>query len=126
MVPSRWVLGPLGVIGTLVVLVLVFPTGPSQQPAMTQGNWVLVPMLVAPVLLGGAAFLIRRWARSQAWSDQHSLAMAGGAVVGHTIFGAFVMTSTTVDRFGLIGVAAVIVVLIGLLDRRIQRRPATR
>jgi len=120
--PPRWAMGPLGAVGAFVLLGLLFPIGASGQPAFTEGNWVIVAMLATVALVTAIILVIRRWARSATWSDRHALLLAGGAVIGHTIFGAFSMAGTDVDRYGLLGVAVLMVVLIGFFDRRVAQR----
>jgi uncharacterized membrane protein YhaH (DUF805 family) len=120
--PPPWAMGPLGAVGAAVLLGLVFPISASGQPAFTEGNWVIAAMLAVLVLVTAIILVIRRLARSATWSDRHALLLAGGAVVGHTIFGAFSMASADVDRYGLLGVAVLMLVLIGLFDRRLAQR----
>jgi hypothetical protein len=123
-VPHRGALAALAALATVVGLGLVFPVAGAAQPAFTRGAGVAVPMLLAALLAAGAVALVRRWARSAAWSDRHALALAGGALVAHSAFGAVNNASTNADRLGLVGLIAVGVTLLVLLDRRLARLSA--
>ncbi|WP_460525322.1 hypothetical protein [Flindersiella endophytica] len=123
-VPSRGALAAFGCLGVGVVLGLLFPFGGARQPAFTHGLWVFLPMAVGAALAGLANVLVRRWGRSAHWTDRHALALAGGALVGHTLFGILAAADTTFDRIGLAGIAVVTVGLLAWLDGRLARRPA--
>lgn len=121
-VPSRGALAAFGCLGVGVVLGLLFPFGGARQPAFTHGLWVFVPMVVGAVLAALACVLIRRWATSANWTDRHALALAGGALVGHTLFGILAAADTTFDRIGLAAIAVVTVGLLAWLDHRLAGR----
>jgi hypothetical protein len=120
-VPSLAALYPVSGVVIIVLIFLVFPLPGAEQPAYTHGMWVLFPLVIA--VLGAAACYrqLRRLTRSSAWTDRHTLAVAGGASVGHTIVGTVIFHWHVIDRVGL-GVIAVLTVLgIAWLDRRIRR-----
>ncbi|TDE60324.1 hypothetical protein E1295_00305 [Nonomuraea mesophila] len=70
-----------------------------------------------------------RAARSSRWTDRHTLAVAGGAIVAHSIGGvpmtAFVERQL-VDRLALAVMAVLAAILIAYLDRRLRAAPTTR
>ncbi|MEV4361838.1 hypothetical protein ACWEPL_17285 [Nonomuraea sp. NPDC004186] len=103
-------------------LALLFPFGGAQHPAFTQGGWVAVPMLAAALLAVVAAVLLRRWTAHGGWRDRHSLALAGGALVAHTVFGVIANGENTADRLSLAALGLVMTILLALLSR--INRPA--
>lgn len=121
-VPTRWQLIIIGLVGTIVILGLVFPVAGAKQPGFTQGLWVLVPMGIALALAILTIVQIRWWTRRAGWTDLHVLALAGGALVGHTTFGMAVFARTTFDRVGLAVMVMLTVVGLALLVRRILAR----
>ena len=52
---------------------------------------------------------MRRWSVATDWSDRHTLALLGGALVGHTLGGLAAMAHTAVDALGLVAIAALTV-----------------
>ncbi|GAA1671825.1 hypothetical protein GCM10009765_21530 [Fodinicola feengrottensis] len=120
-VPPVWALAGLGLVGVLVILGLLFPFGGAKQPAFTHGAWAFLPMGIAAVLVAGLVVLVRRWATSTAWTDEHSLILAGGALLGHTVFG-MATVHTTFDRLGLVGVAILTVLLVLWMRRLLRTR----
>jgi hypothetical protein len=120
-VPALPVLWAAGAVGAIAVLGLLFPFGNATQPSFTRGWWVLVPMVVAAVLTGIAYVLVRRWTAAPGWTDRHALALAGGALVGHSLVGA-AAANTVFDQIGLVVIAIVTAALVLLLDSRIRRR----
>ncbi|MBB5775726.1 hypothetical protein [Nonomuraea jabiensis] len=99
-------------------LALLFPFGGAQHPAFTQGGWVAVPMVAAALLAVAAGMLLRRWTAHDGWRDQHSLALAGGALVAHTVFGVIANGENTTDRVSLAALGLVMIALLALLARR--------
>lgn len=120
-VPGSWVVGIFGVLAGFGYLALLFPFGGAAQPAFTHGGWVAAPMLAAAVLAVLAGWLVRRWTASGAWTDRHSLCLAGGALAGHTAFGVVANTATLADKLELSALGLVTLSLLALLSRR---RPA--
>ncbi|MBT2234182.1 hypothetical protein [Nonomuraea sp. NEAU-A123] len=117
-VPGSWAVGVFGGIVAFGYLALLFPFGGATQPAFTHGGWVAVPMLVAAVLAVLAGWLVRRWTTGGGWTDRHSLALAGGALVAHTAFGVVANAETLADRAGLTALGLVMIGLLALLSRR--------
>ncbi|MFI7689727.1 hypothetical protein ACIBQ6_11680 [Nonomuraea sp. NPDC049655] len=102
-------------------LALLFPFGGARHPAFTQGGWVAAPMAAAALLAVVAALLVRRWAAHGGWGDRHSLALAGGALIGHTAFGVLANGQTAADRVSLTVLGLVTAALLALLARRTGR-----
>ncbi|MFI7461958.1 hypothetical protein [Nonomuraea sp. NPDC049646] len=102
-------------------LALLFPFGGARHPAFTQGGWVAAPMAAAALLAVASALLVRRWAARGGWSDRHSLALAGGALIGHTAFGVLANGETPADRVSLTALGLVMAALLALLARRTRR-----
>ncbi|MFG1965912.1 hypothetical protein [Nonomuraea sp. NPDC049028] len=123
-VPGSWTVAVFGGIVAFGYLALLFPFGGATQPAFTRGNWVVVPMLAAAALAVLAWWLVRRWTTSGAWSDRHSLALAGGALVAHTAFGVLANAATLTERAELTALGLVMIGLLALLGRG-GRRCAT-
>ncbi|MEU4234499.1 hypothetical protein AB0F17_60355 [Nonomuraea sp. NPDC026600] len=117
--PGSWTVGVFGGIVAFGYLALLFPFGGATQPAFTQGGWVAVPMLVAAILAVLAGWLVRRWTTGSGWTDRHSLALAGGALVAHTAFGVVANAETLADRAGLTALGLIMIGLLALLSRRI-------
>ncbi|MEV6032733.1 hypothetical protein AB0L65_16350 [Nonomuraea sp. NPDC052116] len=99
-------------------LALLFPFGGARHPAFTQGGWVAIPMVAAALLAVVAAVLLRRWTAHGGWHDRHSLALAGGALVAHTVFGVIANGENTTDRLSLAALGLVMTALLALLARR--------
>jgi hypothetical protein len=99
-------------------LALLFPFGGARHPAFTQGGWVAVPMVAAALLAVAAGVLLRRWTAHGSWRDRHSLALAGGALVAHTVFGVIANGENTTDRLSLAALGLVMLGLLALLARR--------
>ncbi|MFI9591383.1 hypothetical protein [Nonomuraea sp. NPDC052265] len=121
--PAAGVPAPAAVaVGAAIVafgyLALLFPFGGARHPAFTQGGWVAVPMVAAALLAVAAGLLVRRWAAHGAWRDLHGLALAGGALAGHTAFGVLANGDTVADRVGLAVLGLVTAGLLALLARR--------
>jgi hypothetical protein len=95
--------------GFLAVLVL-----PGRlAPQLMQGPAVLGPLAAALALVVVAAVLVRRWSAAAGWCRAQALALAGGALLGHTLLWGVTQPVTWTDRIG-VGVLSVITV-IGLL-----------
>ncbi len=112
-----------GALGVVVELGLLYPLGlfGGRQPGFTHGWWVLVPMAVGAVLAVVGYRLVRRWSASARWTGRHALALAGGAMVAHSLFGVLA-ARTTVDRVGLVVIAALTAGLCLLGAHRMARR----
>ncbi|MEV6156446.1 hypothetical protein AB0L53_39480 [Nonomuraea sp. NPDC052129] len=117
-VPGSWAVAAFGGLVAFGYLALLFPFGGATQPAFTRGNWVVVPMLAAAALAVLAWRLVRRWTTSGAWTDRHSLALAGGALVAHTAFGVLANAATLTERAELTALGLVMIGLLALLGRR--------
>lgn len=120
-VPRLAVLYPVSGLVILVLIFLVFPLPGAKQPAYTHGMTVLLPLAIASVGAAAGYLLLRRLSRSSGWTDRHTLAVAGGASVGHTIAGTIIFHQHAVDQVGLGAIAVLTVLGIVWLDRRIIR-----
>lgn len=117
-------------LAVIAYLALSHPMFGAEQPAFTHGNAVIVPMLGVALLAGCASVIFYRAAMSSRWSRRHTLAVIGGALVGHSVAGTAItafVERTLFDRIGLGLIAVVTAVVIGWLDRRLAARttPAT-
>lgn len=86
-VPPVGVVGSAGGLATIVFLGLLFPRGnPPRGPALGDGVMVPVAMALAAGVALATVVVVRRWSRSIDWTDHHRIWLAGGALVGHTLF----------------------------------------
>ncbi|MEV4010702.1 hypothetical protein AB0J35_09385 [Nonomuraea angiospora] len=116
--PTPPVVACLAGVAAFGYLALLFPFGGAQHPAFTQGGWVAVPMVAAALLAVAAGVLLRRWTANDGWRDRHSLALTGGALVAHTVFGVIANGENTTDRLSLSALGLIMIVLLALLARR--------
>lgn len=129
-IPRPWIAGVAAGAATIVFLGLLMPMGsPPSAPAIGEGAFVLIPMVVAAALAVAAIVVIGRWVRAGALTDRHRIWLAGGALVAHTLFAmvttmlvpgdalAFVLAAVT----GPVVIAAT-VLLLALLSRRVRVR----
>lgn len=121
-VPRPMVLAIASGAATLVFFLLTFPMFGARQPAFTEGMFVLVPLGLALVGIVWGYRVLTRLGRSVSWSDRHTIALIGGALVAHSFGGMVIMAHTLVDQVGLIGIIAVTVLGLVLLDRRVKQR----
>ncbi|WP_221762315.1 hypothetical protein [Nonomuraea sp. WAC 01424] len=117
-VPAPPVVAVAALVAAFGYLALLFPFGGADHPAFTRGGWVAAPMAGAVLLAVAAGTLLRRWTAHGGWRDRHSLALAGGALVGHTAFGVAANGDTAADRLSLAGLGLVMIVALALLARR--------
>lgn len=118
-----WYAGSFAAV--VAYLALSHPMFGAGQPAFTDGNAVVVPMVAVALLGAGCAVVLRTATNSSHWTDRHCLAVLGGALVAHSVAGlaitAFV-ERTVVDRIGLGAIALATVLAVALLDRRLRAR----
>ncbi|MDR8413634.1 hypothetical protein MTP10_33475 [Nonomuraea sp. 3-1Str] len=117
-VPAPPVVACLAGVVAFGYLALLFPFGGARHPAFTEGGWVVVPMVAAALLAVVAGVLLRRWTAHGGWGDRHSLALAGGALVAHTVFGVIANGENVTDRVSLAALGLVMIGLLALLARR--------
>jgi len=122
-VPSTMNLAGFGAASTMVVFALMYPFAGAHQPLFTHGAWAYVPIAVGAALAIWTYRIIARWSRSSRWSSRTALALAGGALVGHTLFGFMAAKLQVIDRLGLASMLAVMIWLLYRLYRR-QSQPA--
>ncbi|SRR5258706_11352984 len=117
--PSPWLVGLVAILAAGAWFVLLgLPDG------LRTGTLVLAPMLAEVALVAVVAALLRRWsAPGRRWTDMHSLALAGGALLVSMLFGFLAVTaSNRVDQLGQ-GVASVVaVILLAGFAWRLQQR----
>ncbi len=74
-VPSPWLFGWTGFLGTFIQLVIIYNTGGQNRPPF------LVTMLLVALFDTFVLWLILRWSgNAQAWDDRHRLALIDGAL----------------------------------------------
>ena len=122
-VPSTKSLIAIGFGTTVVVFGLMYPFAGAHQPLFTHGAWAYVLIVVGTLLAALAYKTIRRWSQSSQWNMRRALALASGALVGHTVFGLVAAHLTVVDRIGLVVMLAVMIWLLYRLYRQ-QSQPA--
>ncbi|MFC7619248.1 hypothetical protein [Microlunatus sp. GCM10028923] len=118
---SWWYVGSF--VTAVGYLALSHPMFGAEQPAFTDGDLVVFPMIAVVALVVGCLVVLRTAVRSSHWTERHTLAVIGGALVGHTAAGVAItafVERTVVDRIGLGVIAIATVVIIVLLDRRIR------
>ncbi len=117
-VPSAKLLVALGAVSTVVTFGLMYPFGGAVQPLFTHGAWAYVPVAIGTALAIWAYRVITAWSRSSQWNNRTALALASGALVGHTLFGLLGAKLQLVDRIGL----AVILAIMSWLLYRLYRK----
>jgi hypothetical protein len=120
-VPSSKKLVLTGAISTIAVFGLMYPFAGAHQPLFTHGAWAYVPVAAGTLLAVLVGKTIWKWGRSKRWSTRSALALASGALVGHTIFGLIAAHLNMWDRIGL----GVILGVMSWLLLRLYRRQAT-
>ncbi|WP_335986972.1 hypothetical protein [Glycomyces sp. MUSA5-2] len=111
-------------LATLAFFALTFPAFGARQPAFTEGLWVLLPLAVAAAGIAWGYRTLLRWTDSRRWTDRHTLALIGGALVAHSVGGMVIMAHNAVDRLGLAAIIAVTLLAVFLIDRRLRAREA--
>ncbi|MEU6247164.1 hypothetical protein [Glycomyces sp. NPDC047010] len=121
-VPGLWPLALASGLATLVFFALTFPVFGARQPAFTEGLWVLAPLAAAAIGIAWGYRTLLRWTDSRKWTDRHTLALIGGALVAHSAGGMVIMAHNAVDRIGLAAIIAVTLLVVFLIDRRLRAR----
>ena len=117
-VPSPWIVGLLGLLMAAFWFVLL-----GLPEFLRTGIWVLIPIVLELVLVGGFASLIRRWSSYWSWNDLHRLALACGPIIVSTLVGLFRVTAgRPVDQLGIAVFGMIAMILLALLARRLHRR----
>lgn len=117
-VPSPKKLLILGLISTITVFGLMYPFAGAHQPLFTQGAWAYLPITLGVVIAVLAHSTITRWSKAVSWNSQRALALASGALIGHTLFGFVAAHLELVDRVGL----AVMLVAMAWLLRGLYKK----
>jgi len=120
--PAPSPLVAVGLVTTFAFLALLYPFAGSERSGFTQGDWTFLPMAAAALLAVTTAVLVSRWSRTGDWTGRHTLALASGALVAHTAFGALTIPDTAVDLIGLTALGAAMVAGLAALARRTPDR----
>jgi hypothetical protein len=115
--PSIPVVAVAAAVAAFGFLAMIWPFGGAMQPLFTHGNWALLPMAGAALIVAGALFAA--WTFD--WTAQHLVAASFGALVGHTLFGLIGNVQTLADRLFL-ALVALITALLGTAALRWQRK----
>jgi len=118
-VPSAKTLIAFGALSTIIVFGLMYPFAGTHQPLFTSGAWAYVPIMAGIALTVLVYRQIVKWGRSAQWNTAAALALASGALVGHTLFGFLAAKLQVIDRIGL---AVMLVVMIWLLHRLYKKQ----
>ncbi|MGH8877150.1 MAG: hypothetical protein ACRD0P_07415 [Stackebrandtia sp.] len=109
-------------VATPAFLAILMPVGltPGAGPVFGDDVPLPIPMAAAALLAIGTGWLIRRWAADPDWSDRHRIWLAGGVLVGHTLF--MMMGVSTVSLItGAVTIVIEVLALL-LLARHVRRR----
>ncbi len=120
-VPSSKKLVLTGAISTIAVFGLMYPFAGAHQPLFTHGAWAYIPVGAGTLLAIFVYETVRKWSRSTRWNTRSALALASGALVGHTIFGLVAAHLNVYDRIGL----GIILVIMAWFLRRLFRKQPT-
>ncbi|WP_084210846.1 hypothetical protein [Pseudonocardia acaciae] len=106
---------------------LLMPAGlPPDGPAIGSGGWVLVPMALAAVVAVGTGVAVRRWFTAPNWSDGYRVWLAGGALIGRTLYVVVTAPAANDYRWGpagvAIGIGTVMIAAMAYLLARLSRR----
>lgn len=132
-VPRPLIAGLITAAATLIFLGLLMPPGnPPQGPAFGEGSFVFLPMAVAAAVAITTAVLIIRW-HNAGMSDLHRIWLAGGALVGHTLFPVVmallhptdVLTTTVALTTGPVVILVTVLLLVRLAKRVTATRPVS-
>lgn len=129
-VPSPALAGFGAFVSTLIFIGLLMPLDTREQrPAVGDGWWVVLAMVVAGGVAIGALLVIRHWDAASGWTDTHRIWLIGGSLVGHTAFIVIAMILHPADRLTNIlaftaGPAMIVAMIAALaaLDRIMRTR----
>lgn len=100
----------------------MYPFAGAHQPLFTHGAWAYLPVAAGTLITIWVYKTISRWGHSAQWNTSLALALASGALVGHTIFGFMAARLKLVDRIGL---AIMLIIMAWLLHRLYQKQIKT-
>jgi len=76
--------------------------------------------LAVGLLLAAGGILLSRWMRRGAWSDRHSFSFVAGGLAANSLFGFVVVSGSTLDTCGQIGIVLLVGAALVLLERRLR------
>jgi hypothetical protein len=124
-VPSAKKLVVFGAVSTIAVFGLMYPFAGAHQPLFTQGAWAYVPIAIGIGITIWAYKTILKWSHSSVWNTSTALALASGALIGHTLFGLVAAHLQLIDQIGLVVMLAVMIwLLIHLYRKQSKLAPA--
>ncbi|GAB3568353.1 hypothetical protein [Spelaeicoccus albus] len=127
--PPPWLIGVAVAAGTVLALRLTAPLGAAGDPHPLFGAGWPVLAQIAGSLAVTAVVLTILWRSSlrTGWSRRHLVAVAGGALLAHTIVGASLFASTNPAELITLAVFALLeaALIIALYQRRLDSRPAS-
>jgi hypothetical protein len=112
-VPRIAVVAVGAAVAAFAFLALIWPFAGATQPLFTHGDWALLPMAGAALIV--AAALYAAWTVN--WAARDLVAACFGALVGHTLFGLIGNAGTPADRVFL-ALVALLTALFGVLTLR--------
>ena len=92
------------------------------QPAFAHFPLVLVPLLGTLGIVAAMIWLVRHWAQAGDWSDRHRLALAGGALLAHSVVGGLIFTKTASQGITILVLTLVMIGLLGLFAIKVRGR----
>jgi len=93
-------------------------------PAAAGWPYVFLPMAAALLLATGLLWQVEQWTGAANWNDLHRLAIAGGAIISHSLIGGLIFPNTAVDRVGILLLAIATLVGLGVLAHHVRARVA--
>jgi Flp pilus assembly protein TadB len=86
--------------------------------------WAYIPVAMGTALAVYMYRVVTKWSRSSQWSTTAALALVGGALIGHTLFGLLAARLEVIDRIGLVVVLGLTAWLMYRLYHRQTKRNA--
>jgi len=117
--PPAFVPGLLAFLCGIAWLLLYGEIFRAQRLMPASGN------LVAGLLLGAAWVGLSRRLRRGAWSDRHDFSFVAGGLAANSLFGFVVVSSSTLDTCGQVGVVLLVGTGLTLLGRRLRQNPGS-
>ncbi|QUQ64669.1 hypothetical protein JJ691_23900 [Kutzneria sp. CA-103260] len=122
--PHAAMLGVVAGLAPIAFLGLIFPLrlgGASHGPAIGQGAWVAIPMLISLAVAITVGWLVARWSATPTFGDHHRIWLIGGALVGHSAL-AVASGIAGGQLVPTLALGAIVIALTILLLSRLARR----